>query len=365
MAKDYYKILGVDRNASQEEIKRAFRKLTRKYHPDVAGKDSEEKFKEINEAFQVLSDPQKKAQYDQSGFTDFGSEDFAGPEGFNFDDIFSDIFNIFSDRRRAERGRAGADLRYDLDISLEQAFSGLTTKIEIPVPTVCKKCKGTGAKEGKLKTCPYCNGLGQIRKTQRTPFGQSVFITICNKCGGSGNIIEEKCEDCNGTGRVKEEKKIEVKIPKGVDENSYLRIPGQGEPGYNGGSPGDLYIIIHIKPHDIFEREGNDLLCKTTVDLFKAIFGGEIEVRTIDGKTNIKLPKGTQSHTTFRLRGQGIPDLYTGERGDELIKVTVEIPKRLSRKQETLLREAFGKKEDRNNKEGKLSLNRLKDLLLL
>jgi len=348
--KDYYKILGVDRNASQEEIKSAFRRLARKYHPDVAGKGSEEKFKEINEAFQVLSDPQKRAQYDQYGSSSFRPEDF-NFEGFNFEDIFKDfgdIFNVFSERKN--KPKAGSDLRYDLEISLEQAFSGLTTNIEISVYAICKACKGTGAKDGKLKTCPVCNGSGQIKKLRRTPFGQTVFITTCNKCGGSGKIISEKCKVCNGTGRVKEKRKVEVKIPRGVDENSYLRIAGQGEAGQNGGPPGDLYIVIHIKPHKIFERRGNDLFCKANIDLGKAIFGGEIEVPTINGKAKIKLPRGTQSHTVFRLKGQGMPDLHTGRRGDEFVKIIVEIPKKLSKKQEILLKEIFGNEKIKTSK---------------
>ncbi|MCK4428737.1 MAG: molecular chaperone DnaJ, partial [Candidatus Aenigmarchaeota archaeon] len=238
--------------------------------------------------------------------------------------------------------RQGSDLRYDMDISLEQAFAGLTTKIEIPVHVNCKSCNGTGAKGGKLETCPNCNGSGQVKRIQRTPFGQMAFVTTCGNCGGSGKTMKEKCARCDGTGRVKQEKKIEIKIPKGVDEESYLRVAGQGEAGFNGGGPGDLYAVIHVNSHEIFERQGDDLLCKTTISLQNAIFGGEIEVLTIDGKAKIKLPKGTQSHTIFRLKGQGMPDVRAGRRGDELVKIIVEIPKKLSKEHENSLREILG-----------------------
>ncbi len=351
MAKDYYKVLGVDKNASQEEIKKAFRKMARKYHPDIAGKEGEEKFKEANEAFQVLSNPQKKAQYDQYGNESFKSGDFTGGFGnVNFEDLFrdsgfGDIFNIFSGGRRTRRNgpKPGSDLRYDLDISFEQAFSGLTTKIEIPVYVACKACKGTGSKDGILKTCPVCGGTGEVKKVQRTPFGQTVFITTCDKCKGLGKIISEKCEKCNGTGRVKENKKIEIEIPEGVDEDSYLRVAGQGEAGFNGGPTGDLYVVIHIKPHKIFERRGSDLFCRMTINLSKAIFGGEIEVPTISGTAKLKLPKGTQSHTIFRLKGQGMPDIHFHKRGDEFVKIIVEIPKNLSGEHEPALKKIFGK----------------------
>ena len=355
--KDYYKILGVGENASQEEIKSAFRKLARKYHPDVAGKESEEKFKEINEAFQVLGNPQKKAQYDQFGSDSFRPEDFADFRNFNFEDLFrdfgfGDIFNIFSGGRRNGRvgPRPGSDLRYDIEISLEQAFSGLTTKIELDVNSTCKSCKGTGAKNGKMKTCSNCGGSGQVKRIQRTPFGQTVFITTCGKCRGLGKTISEKCATCNGTGRIREKKKIEVKIPKGVDEDSYLRISGQGEAGQNGGTSGDLYVVVHIRAHEIFERQGNDLFCNTTIPLSKAILGGEIEVETIDGNAKLKLPKGTQSHTIFRLKGQGMPDLHTGRRGDQMVKAIVEIPEKLTRKQEEQLKEILGEEEIKTTK---------------
>jgi len=343
--KDYYKILGVDKNASQEEIKKAFRQLARKYHPDVAGKESEEKFKEINEAFQVLNDPQKRAQYDQFGHAAFRPEDFAGFRWPSFDDLFrdmgfGDIFDVFSGfgERTREGPEQGADLRYDLEIILEDAFYGLTKKIEVPMFVTCKTCDGTGAKHGYLKKCPSCDGTGEIRRIQRSAFAQIVNITTCNKCGGSGQIIEKPCDTCDGSGKVKKTKKIEVKIPKGVDTDSYLRIAGQGEVGYNGGPPGDLYVVIHVKPHSIFDRHENDLFCKTTISLGQAIFGGEIEVPTINGKAKLKIPAGTQSHTIFRLKGQGMPDLHNSGRGNQLVKVVVKIPEKLNKKQSEILK---------------------------
>lgn len=354
--KDYYKTLGVEKNASDAEIKSAFRKLARKYHPDVAGKESEEKFKEINEAFQVLGDPQKRAQYDQFGPDVFRSSDFTDFRNFDFEYIFrdfgfGDIFSAFGGRRARRTGpKQGSDIRYDLEITLEQAFLGLNTKIELEVETLCKACKGTGGKDGKTEICSSCGGSGQTKRIQRTPFGQTVFVTTCPNCHGTGRIVKEKCAFCKGSGRTIEKKKIEVKIPSGVDEESYLRVAGQGEAGFNGGPSGDLYVVIHINPHKIFERHGNDLYCKKQVSLSKAILSGEIEVKTIDGKAKLKIPAGTQSHTIFRLRSQGMPDIHSRKRGDQLVKVIVEVPKKLSREQEKFVRENFNQEESDTTK---------------
>lgn len=342
--KDYYKILGVDRNASQEEIKKAFRQLARKYHPDVAGKESEEKFKEINEAYQVLSDPQKRAQYDQFGSAAFKPEDFdfTWP---SFDDLFrdlgfDDIFDVFSDfKEKKYKSHQGADLRYDIEITLEDAFYGKVENLRIPTFVICKKCEGTGAKHGNLKNCPICNGTGEIRKIQRMVFTQIVNITTCNKCRGSGKVITEPCIDCNGKGRVSKIKNIEIKIPKGINNGHYLRVAGQGEAGYNGGPPGDLYIVVHIKEHPIFDRHEDDLFCQTTISLGQAIFGDEIEIPTINGKAKLKIPPGTQSHTIFRLKGLGMPNLHSSKRGDQLVKIIVKIPEKLNENQKRILKE--------------------------
>ncbi len=289
--KDYYEILGVSRNASQDEIKKAFKQLARKWHPDVnpGNKEAEEKFKEINEAFQVLNDPQKKTQYDQFGHSAFRQEDFAGFRNFSFNDLFrnfgfDDIFDVFSEfNDRNHRAREGADLRYDMEISLEEAFSGKTTKIEIPHFAECSSCDGTGAKPGFLKTCSACDGSGEIKRVQRNAFIQIVNVMPCNKCNGNGKIITKSCDSCNGKGRVRKTKKIEVKIPKGVDDGQYLRIAGEGEHGGRGGRSGDLYVVINVKGHEIFDRHESDLFCKTTIDLNTAVFGGEIEVTNING----------------------------------------------------------------------------------
>ncbi|MEM3075163.1 MAG: molecular chaperone DnaJ [Candidatus Pacearchaeota archaeon] len=357
--KDYYKILGVDKNASQEEIKKAFRHLARKYHPDVAGKESEEKFKEINEAFQVLSDPQKRAQYDQFGSAAFKTEDFSSFKWPSFDELFrdfgfGDIFDVFSDFRGREKTgpEEGADLRYDLEITLEDAFHGKSEKIDIPSFVNCNTCHGTGAKPGHLKECQNCGGTGQVKKVQRSAFAQIVNITNCNKCHGSGQIVEKPCESCKGAGRIKKIKKIEVKIPKGVHNGSYLRIAGQGEAGYNGGPPGDLYVVIHIKEHPIFDRNENDLFCQTTISLGQAIFGDEIEIPTINGKAKLKIPAGTQSHTIFRLKGQGMPNLHTSKRGDQLVKIIVKIPEKLNEKQKRILKEFIEMDEEKVKTKG-------------
>lgn len=352
--KDYYQILGVNKNASQEEIKKAFRQLARKYHPDVAGKESEEKFKEINEAFQVLSEPQKRAQYDQFGSAAFKPEDFAGFRWASFNELFrdfgfGDIFDVFSEfRERTKTGpEEGADLRYDLEISLEDAFSGKIERIDVPTFVTCKTCNGTGAKHGSLKECSNCDGTGEVRRIQRSAFAQIVNITTCDKCNGSGQIVEKPCDDCGGVGRIKKIKKIEVKIPRGVDNGSYLRIAGQGEAGYNGGPSGDLYVVIHVKHHPVFDRYENDLFCQTTISLGQAIFGGEVEIPTMNDKAKLKVPSGTQSHTVFRLRDQGMPNLHTSKRGDQLVKIVVNIPEKLNEKQKKILKEFMGVSEER------------------
>ncbi len=335
--KDYYEVLGVNRNSTQEEVKKAFRQLAKKWHPDVSSdkKLAEEKFKEINEAFQILGDPQKRAQYDQFGQAEFNGngQNFSG--GFNFEDIFSsfgfnDIFEKFGFRGRKEEKES--ILRYDLEISLEEAFTGIKKNIDISIFAECKLCRGTGAKEGYLRECSECHGTGETRLSRRTPFGQIVSVSTCSRCNGSGKRIIKECEECNGEGKVKKNKKVEINIPKGVDNEQYLKINVENT---------FLYVFIYIKKHEIFDREENDLFCKTIIDLGTAILGGEITVPTIKGKAKLKIPAGTQSYSVFKMESQGMTELNSNKRGDQLVKVVIEIPEKLSKKQEQLIREAF------------------------
>ncbi len=325
---DYYETLGVSKDATDADLKKAFRHMARKYHPDVnqGNKESENKFKEVNEAFEVLRDPEKRAQYDQFGHAAFGQGMGGGGGGFrgfggagaSFEDLFSnfgDIFNVFSGGRERKRSAArdGSDLRYDMEMTLEEAFKGcVKKKIKVPRFMQCKACGGNGAdrKEG-VKKCVRCNGAGEIRQVE---------------CHGEGEIPKKICSECRGAGRMRVERSIEVSIPKGAEEGMYLKVAGEGDAGIKGGESGDLYVAIHVKAHEIFERHGNDLFCKITIPLSMAIFGGDVKVPTIKGSADMKIPAGTQSHIVFRLKGQGMPQIHSSQTGDLLVKVTVEIP---------------------------------------
>ncbi|MGQ9628795.1 MAG: molecular chaperone DnaJ [bacterium] len=353
MAKrDYYDVLGVSKSATEDEIKRAYRKLAMKYHPDrnPGDKTAEEKFKEASEAYEVLRDPQKRAQYDQFGHVGVGAgEPGGGFGGFgpgmdfgDFGDIFSDIFDIFGGgfgrtaTRKASAVQHGADLRYDLEITLEQAAKGFKTEIRIPRYEACPVCHGTGASEGTgVRTCPVCNGRGQVRYSQ----GFFSISRTCERCGGEGTIIEEPCRECGGSGRVHRTRSVEINVPPGVDTGSRLRIRGEGEAGARGGRPGDLYVVIHVKPHPIFKREENDLHCDVTISMVQAALGDEIEVPTLSGRVKMRIPPGTQPGKVFRLRGHGIPSIHGAGRGDEHVHINVEIPTKLNRRQRDLLRE--------------------------
>jgi len=346
--KDYYKILGVSKEANPEEIKKAFKHLARKYHPDVnqGNKESEDKFKEVNEAFQVLGNPEKKTQYDQYGSSAFSQEDLRNfrNRGFDFEDLFSssgfgDIFDIFNSQRgreEYENYEEGADLRYDLDITLEEAFSGIKKTIEIPLHEICRKCHGAGAEDKYLKICDKCHGHGQIRMTRRQGFTQFVSVSPCDKCKGAGKIAEKYCEICYGKGKTEKLQKIEIKIPKGINSGQYLRIEGRGELGKNAPS-GDLYVVVYIKKHAVFRREEENLFLDKKIDLKTAIFGGKIEIQGIDKKIKLKIPAETQSHTPFKLEGQGMPFVDSKERGDLFVRIIVEIPK-LSKDKEKYFR---------------------------
>ena len=351
MAKrDYYEILGIKKDATPEEIKKTYRKLALKYHPDRNSSDSnaENKFKEINEAYQVLSNSEKRARYDQFGSAEgMGGFDFQGGGSSDFGNFgdFGDIFDSFfgtSTRRggRGTRAQKGANLRYNLEVSFEDATFGKETKIEVPNWENCSKCKGSGAKSGTSpQTCADCHGTGEVKTTQSTMFGQFVNVKTCPRCGGEGKIIKDTCANCRGTGKVKKNKTVKIKIPAGVDSGHQLRLTGMGEPGERGGPSGDLYIVLYVKPHKIFKRNGIDISCTHSISFVKAALGGTVTVPTLEEKANIKIPAGTQSNNIFRLRGKGIFKIGTQRRGDQYVKIIVEIPKKMNDEQKKLLLE--------------------------
>jgi molecular chaperone DnaJ len=358
MAKrDFYEILGVAKNASEEDIKKAYRKLAMKYHPDrnPDNKEAEEKFKEVKEAYEMLTNPEKREAYDRYGHAgvdpNAGAGGFGGFGGGGFGDAFGDIFgDIFGGGGGGGRRSAGpqvyrgADLRYNLEITLEQAAHGFDTTIRVPSWDKCDTCHGSGAKPGTSPvTCSTCHGHGQVRMQQ----GFFSIQQTCPKCHGSGKVIPEPCAACGGAGRIKRNKTLEVKIPAGIDNGMRIRSTGNGEPGTNGGPPGDLYVEIHIKPHTVFQREGDDLHCEMPISFTKAAIGGEIEVPTLSGKVSFTVPEGTQTGKTFRLKGKGIKGVRSGYTGDLFCHVVVETPVKLTDKQKDLLREF-----DRLTKEG-------------
>jgi molecular chaperone DnaJ len=342
--RDYYEVLGVSKSASKDEIKKAYRKLSKKYHPDINKEPgADEKFKEVKEAYEVLSDDQKRAQYDQFGHTDpnqgFGGADFGGFGGF--EDIFSTFFGGGGTRRRDPNApRQGADLQYTMSLNFEDVIEGKETEIEIPREETCDTCSGSGAKKGtKAETCSHCHGSGQLNMEQNTPFGKIVNRRVCNYCHGTGKEIKHKCSTCGGTGTVKKRRKISIKIPAGIDDGQQLRVAGQGEPGINGGPAGDLYVVFHIRPHEFFERDGDDVYCEMPITFVQAALGDEIEVPTLHGKVKLKVPAGTQTSTKFRLRGKGIPNVRGRGTGDQHIIVKVITPTKLSERQKQLLQE--------------------------
>ena len=361
MARDYYEVLGVDRNASQDEIKKAFRKKARQYHPDVNRdnpKEAEEKFKEANEAYEVLSDDTKKAQYDQYGhdaFTQGGGASAGGFQGGFGGQAggFGDIFDMFfgGGGRQQQGPQKGNDLREDIDISFEDAAFGKSMDITVHRHEECDHCHGTGGEPGsKVDTCPNCRGTGQDSVVQNTPFGQMRTQRTCSKCHGSGKIIEKKCSKCRGEGQVIAKRKIAIKVPPGVDNGSRLRVANEGEPGILGGPKGDLYVYIYVRPHKEFERNGNDVVSRVNISFAQAALGATVQVNTLDGKVDLKIPEGTQTGTAFRIKGKGIPYLRNpNQRGDQHIIVTVQTPKKLTEKQrELLLRFANESDEDVN-----------------
>ena len=344
--RDYYDILGVNKNADKTEIKKAYRKLALKYHPDKnPSKEAEEMFKDISEAYAVLSDDEKRKMYDSYGHAgidqQYSYEDiFRGADfsdifsgtGFGFDDIFERFFGhrMGFTGSRSNRPRRGADLRYDVEIRLGDAYNGLETTIRVPRSEICEVCNGNGAKPGTSpKKCPTCGGSGQIQNSRRTAFGMFTQVTTCNKCNGQGTIIEQPCPECDGEGRIQKTRDIELKIPKGVDDGSQLRLAGEGEAA--GGGSGDLYVVVHIKKHPLFNRRGLDLHIIKEVSFPKAALGTKIDVETLDGEIErLRIPEGTQNSDIFKIRGRGMPDLRGRDRGDLYVEISVKTPKNIN-----------------------------------
>ena len=354
MAADYYELLGVSRDASKEDIKRAYRRMARQYHPDVNKEEgAEERFKEINRAYEILSEPETRARYDRFGEAGVSSgaggggasyQDFATDMG-GFADIFETIFSGFGgmgtggSTRQRTGPRRGDDLRLDLKVDFQEAVFGGEKEIQIPHLENCETCDGSGAKPGTgAKTCETCSGSGQVRRATRTPFGSFAQVSVCPTCNGQGRVIEEKCETCAGEGRVKERKKLKITIPAGVDNGTRLRVSGEGDAGLRGGSTGDLYVYLAIAPHPEFKREGLNIRSEITVSYLQAILGCRLKVNTVDGEEDLNIPAGTQPDTVLTLENKGVPKLGNPvSRGDHLITVHVEIPTRLNAEERELL----------------------------
>ena len=362
--KDYYELLGISRNASEEEIKKVYRKLALQYHPDrnPGDKQAEEKFKEVSEAYQILSDAEKRAKYDQYGHAAFGE---GGPFGGGFDftagfeDVFGDIFGeFFGGGARRGRGR-GDDLRYNLSLKFEEAVSGVEKKIKIPRHGPCETCRGSGAKAGTApQTCPTCRGRGQVS------FQQGFFSVsrTCSQCQGQGTIIKDPCASCAGSGRLRKLHTLSVKIPAGVDTGSRLKLRGEGESAPAGGVPGDLYVVIQVEPHPIFVRENLDILCDVPISFAQATLGAEIDVPTLNGKVKMKIPAGTQSGKVFRMKGKGIADVQGYHQGDQHVRVSVETPTHLTPRQKELLKEFASAGGEDVNPMAKGFLDKMKEL---
>ena len=352
MPRDYYEILGVGRTASEDEIKKAYRSLAKKYHPDVSTepKDvAEAKFKELSEAYEVLSDPDKRKLYDQYGHD--GVKQQFGKDGFTWDDftraedisdIFGDIFGgMFGGGRRGRSRNSpqqGESLRYDLEITLKEVLDGKKVNLDIPHTVVCEPCKGTGGKDGKVTTCSRCGGSGQIQTVRQSMFGQMVSIEDCPECRGKGRTSAEKCPHCRGAGRINKDSHIDLNIPKGMEEGMRLRVAGAGNAGYNGGPAGDLFVVIHIKEDKVFDRDGANLWTGITTTYPKLVLGGEEVVSTLDGdKVQLRIPAGTDVGTVLRIPGKGLPRTNSSSRGDLMVRVAVSVPKRVSEEERELL----------------------------
>ncbi len=370
--RDYYEVLGVDKKATDEEIKRAYRKKAKECHPDLHPDDkvAVERFKELNEANEVLSDPQKRARYDQFGFEDpmagmggggnpFGGFDFGGMGGMG--DIFDQLFNggMGSRAARSQAPVQGNDLRYELRIAFEEAAKGCEKSFEIYRNELCETCKGSGAKPGTSPvTCSTCGGAGQIRQSG----GWMTTVRTCPTCGGAGKVIKDKCTGCGGSGRIRKKRTVTVKVPAGIDNGQTIIMNGQGEPGLRGGPNGDLYIVVGVKPHKLFRRDGFNLLLDFPVSFTTAALGGDVDVPTLDGTVKYRIPEGTQPGTEFRVRGSGIQQLRGSGKGDLVVRVKVEIPKRLTAKQKEILRQFDETTSDREYEGRKSFMDRVKEL---
>lgn len=352
--KDYYKLLGIEKGATKEQIKKAYKKLAFKYHPDRASEDKkqeyEEKFKEISEAAAILGDEKKRAQYDQFGSSAFSGGTGGGHQGFDFSDIMSQFrsgsFGNFDDvfdqlfgggGRRGTRARRGSDLLYETDISLEEVATGITKTVHLNKLEHCSNCQGKGAH--KFETCHHCQGQGHMKRTQRTAFGLFQQTGPCPYCHTKGELPQDSCNECAGEGLVRRKKEIEVKIPSGVEDGMRLRVSGEGEVGHNNGPAGDLYVAIQVNKHKYFEREGEDVLITIPISYTQAVLGDKIEVPTITGKAVLQVPSGTDSETTLRMRDKGLPSVHNSHLGDQLVKVRVEVPKKLNKKQKELIKQ--------------------------
>ena len=361
--RDYYEVLGISKGASEDEIKRAYKKMARKYHPDLnpGNKEAEEKFKEVNEAYEVLSDANKKARYDQYGHAgvdpNFGAGGGGFDGGFDFGDL-GDIFGSFfgggfggGRRTNPNAPQRGESIRMSLTISFEEAAFGCQKEVTVDRMEECGTCHGSGCATGTTpEICPDCHGTGQVQIRRQTPMGVFATTSACAKCGGKGKIIHQPCPDCRGSGAVRRRKTIQASIPAGIDNGQTISIRGQGHAGKNGGPAGDLLITITVRPHEIFRREGTSVLCDAPITFAQAVLGAELEIPTIDGKVKYELPEGTQSGTTFRLKGKGIPAINGRGRGDQYVTVYIETPRNLNREQKEALKK-FAESEGDNNYE--------------
>ena len=352
--RDYYEVLGVEKSASESDLKKAFRKQAKQYHPDInpGDKTAEAKFKEVNEAYDVLSDTQKRSKYDQFGHAGVDPNGFGGSyggAGFGVDlgDIFDSFFGGgfgggFGGRSQRNKNapQKGADLKYNLELTFEEAAFGVEKEISLNRHEKCTACDGSGAKEGtSVKTCPTCNGAGQVQVRQNTMFGQVSTVKTCDSCHGEGKIIANPCTRCSGSGKMKKVVKRKVKIPAGIDEGQSISLRGEGEPGLRGGPDGDLYVAIRVKRHPLFIRDGFDVICEMPITFVQAVLGSDVEVPTLDGKVKYVIPEGTQTGAVFRLKNKGVPYLRGNGRGDQFVKTVIEVPKKLNDKQKKALRE--------------------------